>query len=153
MSEFKIDGEAVRELANILDATGLSEIEYVVKDSRIRVVRTITAPSVQTVSMAPAVQAAPAPVAAQQAAAPADPHQHPGALKSPLVGTAYLASEPSAPPYVKVGDKVTAGQTLLIIEAMKVMNPIKAPKAGTVTQFFAKDSTPVEFNEVLLIIE
>lgn len=149
----KIDGKAVRELADILDATGLSEIEYVVKDSRIRVVRTLTAAPVAAVAMHAPAAPATAPVQTPTVTVKTDPHQHPGALKSPMVGTAYLCPEPGSASFVSVGDSVKVGQTLLIIEAMKVMNPIKATTAGTVTQILAKDSTPVEFNEVLMIIE
>jgi acetyl-CoA carboxylase biotin carboxyl carrier protein len=147
----KIDGKAVRELAEILDTTGLSEIEYVVGDSRIRVARNMTVAHVTQSPMPTA--AVSTPQAAAATAVAMDPHTHPGALKSPMVGTAYMSPEPGAAPFVKVGDKVKAGQTLLIIEAMKVMNPIKAAQAGTVVQISAKDGTPVEFNEVLLVIE
>src|SRR5215212_3068662 len=126
MAKFELDTEFVRKLAQILHETNLGEIELGDGDKRIRVARpTMT------------VAAAPAAAAAAAGAAPAggnDLGKHPGAVKSPMVGTAYLAPEPGKPNFVAVGDKVTAGQTLLIIEAMKTFNPIKAPKAGTVMQ-------------------
>jgi acetyl-CoA carboxylase biotin carboxyl carrier protein len=104
--------------------------------------------------MAPAPAAATAPAAAAPAAAPAgDLSKHPGVVKSPMVGTAYLAPEPGKPNFVSVGDKITAGQTLLIIEAMKTFNPIKAPKGGTVTQILIENALPVEFGEPLMIVE
>jgi acetyl-CoA carboxylase biotin carboxyl carrier protein len=102
--------------------------------------------------MATAPAAAAAPVAATDAA-PADLSKHPGVVKSPMVGTAYLAPEPGKPNFVSVGDKVTAGQTLLIIEAMKTFNPIKAPKAGTLLQVLIENARPVEFGEPLMIVE
>ncbi|KAA0581149.1 acetyl-CoA carboxylase biotin carboxyl carrier protein [Azospirillum sp. B21] len=149
MASFDIDGDLVRKLADLLRETGLSEIEFAEGEKRIRVTRPTAA---QTV----AVQAAPvltaAPVAA--AAAPAGkPVSHPGAVTSPMVGTAYLAAEPGGTPFVRPGDVVKAGQTIMIIEAMKVMNPIKAPRGGTVAEVLVSDAQPVEFGEVLLIIE
>ena len=149
MAKFDIDTEFVRKLAQLLQETGLGEIELADGDKRIRVAR----PAV-TVAAAPI--AASAAVAAAVAAAPAadaDLGKHPGAVKSPMVGTAYLAAEPGKPNFVAVGDKVTAGQTLLIIEAMKTFNPIKAPKAGTVTQILIDNARPVEFGEPLMIVE
>lgn len=148
--KFTIDGDAIRQLADILVETDLSEIEYEDDGRRVRVARTVAA----TASVIPAPIAAPAPVA-QVTAAPvvSDPANHAGAVKSPMVGTAYLSPEPGAAPFAKVGDTVTVGQTLLIIEAMKVMNPIKAPHGGVVTQVFARDAGPVEFGEPLMIIE
>lgn len=148
----KIDRDAIRELADILNETGLTEIEVEEKDLKIRVAKGGT-----VIAAAPAVApSAPAPVA-PVAAAPAAPvavdANHPGAVTSPMVGTAYHAPEPGAAPFVTVGQKVKVGDTLMIIEAMKVMNPIKAEKAGTVTSIVAKDATPVEFGDVLLIIE
>ncbi|MBB6254831.1 acetyl-CoA carboxylase biotin carboxyl carrier protein [Nitrospirillum iridis] len=150
MATFELDNEFVRKLAELLGETGLTEIEYAEGEKRIRLSR--AAPAAAMVAAAPvAAPVATAPVAAPVAAVP--PAQHPGAVKSPMVGTAYMAPEPGAPAFVKVGDTVKVGQTLLIIEAMKVMNPIKAAKAGTVTQIQAGDAQPVEYGEVLLIIE
>lgn len=152
MTKFIIDGEAVRKLAEILVETDLSEIEYEDNGSKIRVARNLAA-------VTNYVQ--PGPTVSQNVSVSADVPQstakdnanHPGALKSPMVGTAYLAPEPGANHYAKVGDTVTAGQTLLIIEAMKVMNPIKAPQSGTVTKILVNDTMPVEFGELLMIIE
>ncbi|HEY4251358.1 MAG TPA: acetyl-CoA carboxylase biotin carboxyl carrier protein [Roseomonas sp.] len=149
----QFDPKAIRELANILRETDLSEIELVEKDSRLRVARTVTAPP-QVV-----VQAAAAPVAAPLAATPAAPvaeaeaANHPGAITSPMVGVAYLAPEPGAAPFIQIGAKVAQGQTLLLIEAMKTFNQIRAPRAGTVTRILIETGTPVEFGEALLIIE
>jgi acetyl-CoA carboxylase biotin carboxyl carrier protein len=153
MAKFELDTEFVRKLAQILHETNLGEIELGDGDKRIRVAR----PTV-TVAAAPAAAAAAAPGAAPTAAgaAPAggnDLGKHPGAVKSPMVGTAYLAPEPGKPNFVAVGDKVTAGQTLLIIEAMKTFNPIKAPKAGTIMQILVDNARPVEFGEPLMIVE
>lgn len=149
MATFDIDGDLIRKLADLLRETGLNEIEFAEGEKRIRVNRGVSAPlAVQAAVAAPAPVAAPA-VAASPAAAAA----HPGAVKSPMVGTAYAAPEPGAAPFVRVGDTVKAGQTLLIIEAMKVMNPIKAPKGGTVVEVMVSDSQPVEYGEVLMIIE
>jgi acetyl-CoA carboxylase biotin carboxyl carrier protein len=150
MAKFEMDTEFVRKLAQILHETHLGEIELAEGDKRIRVAR----PTV-TVAAAP-VAAAGAPLAAPSGAiAPAanDLAKHPGAVKSPMVGTAYLAPEPGKPAFVAIGDKVTAGQTLLIIEAMKTFNPIKAPKAGTVVQILVDNAQPVEFGEPLMIVE
>ena len=149
-----IDTRLVRRLAGILNDTGLSEIEVERGDLKIRVSRTLVAAPV-------AVQApAPAPVAAASAPAPAALPEFtgetlpPGELvKSPMVGTVYMSPQPGAPPFVKVGDTVTQGQTLLIIEAMKTMNPIPAPKAGVVRAVMAEDGQPVEFGEPLAVIE
>ena len=153
MSKFELDTEFVRKLAAILEETKLGEIELTDGERRIRVARP-TAPVAQAapVMMAAAPAAASAPVAAA-APAVADLSKHPGVVKSPMVGTAYLAPEPGKPNFVAVGDKVTAGQTLLIIEAMKTFNPIKAPKAGTVTQILIENARPVEFAEPLMIVE
>lgn len=155
MSKFELDTEFVRKLAAILEETKLGEIELADGDRRIRVARP-TASVVQPapVMMAAAPTAVAAPVAAAGAApAAGDLSKHPGAVKSPMVGTAYLAPEPGKPNFVSVGDKVTAGQTLLIIEAMKTFNPIKAPKAGTVVQVLIENARPVEFGEPLMIVE
>lgn len=155
MAKFELDTEFVRKLAAILEETKLGEIELADGDRRIRVAR----PTVNVTHQAPMAAAA-APVApvvaapgAPAAAAAGDLSKHPGVVKSPMVGTAYLAPEPGKPNFVAVGDKVTAGQTLLIIEAMKTMNPIPAPRAGVVAQIIAGDAEPVEFGEVLIILE
>ena len=150
MATFELDSEFVRKLAELLGETGLTEIEYAEGEKRIRLSRAAPA-AMMAAPVAVAAPVAAAPVAAPVAAVP--PAQHPGAVKSPMVGTAYLAPEPGANTFVKVGDAVKVGQTLLIIEAMKVMNPIKATKAGTVTQIQVGDTQPVEYGEVLLIIE
>lgn len=153
MAKFELDTEFVRKLATILEETKLGEIELVDGERRIRVVRpTAAAAQAAPVVMAAAPAAAAAPVAAT-GAAPADLSKHPGVVKSPMVGTAYLAPEPGKPNFVSVGDKVTAGQTLLIIEAMKTFNPIKAPKAGTLLQVLIENARPVEFGEPLMIVE
>jgi acetyl-CoA carboxylase biotin carboxyl carrier protein len=152
MAKFEMDTEFIRTLAKLLEETNLGEIEMADGDRKIRVAR----PSVVT---AAPMQAAPmAAASATPAAAPAAPiagdiSKHPGAVKSPMVGTAYLSPEPGKPVFVHIGDKVTAGQTLLIIEAMKTFNPIKAPKAGTVTQILIDNAHPVEFGEPLMVVE
>lgn len=151
----QFDPKAIRELANILRETDLSEIELVEKDSRLRVARVVTAPPQVVVQAAPAAAAA-APVVSAVAAAPvaeAEAAAHPGAITSPMVGVAYLAPEPGAAPFIQTGAKVAQGQTLLLIEAMKTFNQIKAPRAGTVTRILIETGTPVEFGEALLIIE
>ncbi len=153
MAKFEMDTEFVRKLAEILEETHLGEIELADGERRIRVAR----PTVTVAAAAPVAMAAP--LAAAGAAAPAaaavagDIAKHPGLVKSPMVGTAYLAPEPGKPNFVAIGDKVTAGQTLLIIEAMKTFNPIKAPKAGTVTQVLVENAQPVEFGEPLMVVE
>jgi acetyl-CoA carboxylase biotin carboxyl carrier protein len=148
-----IDPKLVRRLADILTDTGLTEIEVEQGDLRIRVARQITAaaPVAYAPAPAPALAAAPA-----SAAAPAEavaPPQRGEVVKSPMVGTVYLQPQPGSPAFVRVGDKVAAGQTLLIIEAMKTMNPIPAPKAGTVLEILVADGEPVEFGEPLVVIE
>ena len=147
MTKHQVDAELIRKLAQLLDETGLTELEYQVNSLRVRVAKGSAAPAV--VAAAPSA-AAPAPAAAPAAALAAD---HPGAVSSPMVGTAYCAPEPGAAAFVKVGDTVRQGQTLLIIEAMKVMNPLPAPRAGRVTEILVHDSQPVEYGEVLMIIE
>jgi acetyl-CoA carboxylase biotin carboxyl carrier protein len=148
MASFDIDGDLVRKLADLLRETGLSEIEFAEGEKRIRVTRPTATQAVAV--QAPVAAPVPAPVAAAPAAKPAN---HPGAVTSPMVGTAYVAAEPGGTPFVRPGDTVKAGQTVLIIEAMKVMNPIKAPRGGTVTEILVSDSQPVEFGEVLMVIE
>jgi acetyl-CoA carboxylase biotin carboxyl carrier protein len=147
-TKLTVDQDLIRQLAKLLEETGLSEIEIEQDDNRIRVGRG----GGRVVAQAPA--AAPAPAAASSgAAAPSDPTKHPGAVNSPMVGTAYLAPSPGAKPFVDVGHHVKAGDTLLIVEAMKTMNQIPAPRSGKVTQIFVEDGQPVEFGEALMIIE
>lgn len=153
-----IDARLVRKLADILKDTGLSEIEVEHAGLKIRVARELTAAPVNYVQAA-APAYAPAPVAAPAAATPAPaveaaPAAARGdAVKSPMVGTAYLSPQPGADAFIKVGDTVSAGQTLLIVEAMKTMNPIAAPKAGKVVEILVADAQPVEFGEPLVVIE
>jgi len=145
-NKFDLDINAIRELAKILEETGLSEIEYAEGDRKLRCV----AQGKQTVQVAAPVMAAPAAAPVAAAAAPALSGTP---VPSPMVGTVYMSSSPGAAPFVKVGDKVKQGDTLLIIEAMKVMNPIKAPKAGTIAHVLVEDAKPVEFGETLVVIE
>ena len=144
------DAAVIRTLAGLLSETGLTEIEYAVGDTRIRVARE------------PAGTTAPPPVATN-GAAPPQPHvpekpatngaSHPGTVTSPIVGIAYLAPEPGGTPFVRVGDTIAEGQTLLIIEAMKVMNQIRAPRAGRLARIFVEDAAPVEYGAPLMLIE
>lgn len=150
----KVDVKLVRELAEMLDATNLTEIEVEDGDRKIRVARTQPAHAVSYA--APVAASAPA-AAVAPAAAPAESPAHAapdnaGAIKSPMVGTCYLTPEPDAPAFVKVGDSVKAGQTLLIVEAMKVMNPITAPAAGTVKALLVENGQPVEYDQPLIVI-
>jgi acetyl-CoA carboxylase biotin carboxyl carrier protein len=146
------DPKALAELAALLNSTGLSEIELEEGDRKVRLAR-ILAPVTVPVAAAPAVSAAAAPVQAATLAPAADPAKNPGAVKSPMVGVAYLSAEPGAPPYVTVGQKIEAGATLLLIEAMKTFNQIKAPRAGIVKQILVASGSPVEYDEPLLIVE
>lgn len=156
MSKLDVDQGLIRELAGLLEDTGLSEIEIADKEKRLRVVRH-QATTVAAVAPAPAA----APVAAAPAAVTADAKvgeaedfaSHPGAVSSPMVGTAYLGPEPGAPAFVNVGDQVSEGQTVLIIEAMKTFNEIPAPRSGTISRLFVENGTPVEYGAVLLLIE
>jgi len=140
------DEDMIRGLAKLLDETGLTEIEIERDGQRIRIGRTARAVNV-------AAPAAPAVAAAAPAAQATDPSKHPGVVPSPMVGTAYLAPSPGARPFVDVGQAVKAGDTVMIIEAMKTMNQIPAPRGGTVTQILVEDGQPVEFGEALMIIE
>lgn len=140
-----IDSKLVRKLATLLEETGLGELEYATDDWRIRVAR----PAVQ---QATSVLAAPAP-AASIAPSEIEPADLAGAMNSPMVGTAYLSPDPDSPPFVTVGAKVTEGQTIMIIEAMKVMNKIQAPRAGTVTSVLVQNGQPIEFGQPLIVIE
>ena len=156
-SKFSSDDSAlIRELALLLDETSLTEIEIERAGLRVRVARNISIAAAMPASIP---QVAHAPVAAATAAATAaaapvaDFANHPGVVPSPMVGTAYWSPEPGAKPFIEVGSRVTAGQTLLIIEAMKTMNQILSPRAGTVTQILIEDGQPVEFGEPLVIIE
>lgn len=140
----------IRELAGILEETGLTEIEIEKGGARLRVSRQGGA----VAAFAPPAQAAPAPAAPAQPATPSAPaNDHPGAVKSPMVGTAYLSPSPGAAAFAKEGDMVSEGQTVMIVEAMKTMNPITAPRAGKVSKILVSDAQPVEFDEPLLIIE
>ncbi|WP_243450833.1 acetyl-CoA carboxylase biotin carboxyl carrier protein [Sphingosinicella sp. CPCC 101087] len=151
----RVDTGLIRQLADLLAEKDLSEIEVEDGERRVVVKRKLTA-AAPAVAAAP-VAAAAAPAVAAPAAAPADAVQdaasHPGAVKAPMVGTVYLSSEPGGPPFVSPGATVAAGDTLLIVEAMKVMNAIHAPKAGTVKQVLVQDAQPVEFDQPLVIIE
>jgi acetyl-CoA carboxylase biotin carboxyl carrier protein len=144
--DLRIDGELVRALAALLAETGLSEIEYAVGDRRIRVARQ-AAPGVAVIPVEPAARAE----AAAPTAAPAA--EHPGTVKAPMVGTVYLSPQPDAAPFVKLGDAVAEGQVLLIIEAMKVMNQIRAPRAGRLIRILVGDGGPVEYGEPLMVLE
>ena len=133
------DAELIRALAALLTETGLTEIEYAVGDRRVRVARAVAAPA--------PLAGSPAPSAAVGSI------EHPGAVRAPIVGTAYLAAQPGAPPFVRLGDTIVEGQPLLIIEAMKVMNQIRAHRPGQVAQILVADAQPVEFGAVLMLIE
>ncbi|MGH6994120.1 MAG: acetyl-CoA carboxylase biotin carboxyl carrier protein [Stellaceae bacterium] len=143
-SELMVDGDLVRALAALLEETGLSEIEYAQGDRRIRVVRNAPTVPAVTVSMPPPSAPAGTPVAEAEPA---------GAVKAPMVGTAYLAPQPGAARLVNVGDQVREGQPLLVIEAMKVMNQIQAPRGGQVKEIRVADGTPVEFGQILMVLE
>ena len=145
MTKFPIDEEALRTLAGLLEETGLSEIEVAEGERRLRVAR--HGSSVHQVPVA-----APAVLPLQGPAGGGAPAPAEGVVTSPMVGTAYLAPEPGATPFVKIGDRVETGQTLLIIEAMKVMNALPAPHAGTVKEILVEDGQPVEFGEPLMVI-
>ncbi|MFL2946163.1 MAG: acetyl-CoA carboxylase biotin carboxyl carrier protein [Parvibaculales bacterium] len=157
------DSQVIKDLAELLNATGLTEIEIESGGMRIKVARSggqaTTAyvpapPPVETPVAAPAEAQATTGATASSESAPAeDPATHPGAVKSPMVGTAYLSPEPDAAAFIKVGDTVSEGQTLLIVEAMKTMNPITAPRAGKITRIIVQNEQPVEFDQPLVIIE
>lgn len=148
MAKFDVDEALIRKLAELLEQTGLTEIEYENGPQRIRVNKQMLAAAAAAAPAPAAVAtAAPAPVKTAADGPPA------GAVTSPMVGTVYLSAEPGASPYVKVGDRVAKGQTLLIIEAMKVMNPIPAAAGGTVREILIADGRPVEYGEVLMVID
>ncbi len=142
------DSALVRELASLLDETNLTEIEIERAGLRVRVARNVSVAAATPTHYAPS--AAPPPAASADAD---DLAKHPGMVPSPMVGTVYWASEPGARPFIEIGSKVAVGQTLVIIEAMKTMNQIPSPRAGTVTQILVEDGQPVEFDEPLVIIE
>jgi acetyl-CoA carboxylase biotin carboxyl carrier protein len=145
-----LEGKLIRDLAAILEETGLSEIEIEKAGLRVRVARTLNV----VAAAAPMAASMPStPAAARTGGAKADLSSHPGLVTSPMVGTAYVAPSPGAAPFVKVGDMVSEGQTLVIIEAMKTMNQIPAPRSGRVTQIIISDGQPVEFGEPLMVIE
>jgi acetyl-CoA carboxylase biotin carboxyl carrier protein len=150
MTRLPVDTEAIRTLAQILQDTGLTEIEISEKDSRIRVVRAPATVAAVVPAAAPPAIAAPPPAVAPETD---DFTLHAGAVKSPMVGVAFLSPEPSAPPFATIGQSVAAGQTLLLIEAMKTFNQIKAPRSGTLTRVMVQSSEPVEYGQVLMVIE
>jgi acetyl-CoA carboxylase biotin carboxyl carrier protein len=147
-----IDYGMIRELAQLLDETGLTEIEIERDGERVRVARQVQTVAVAAPGRGPSVPSAPD-LSSSGSSAPIDPVKHPGAVTSPMVGTAYVGPEHGARPFVEVGSRVRAGETLLIVEAMKTMNHIPAPRAGTVIQILIEDGQPVEFGEPLMIIE
>src|SRR5215467_10835396 len=146
-SNAMVDEEVVRTLARLLDETRLTEIEIEQRGLRVRIARQVT------VTSTPPLPEATRAIATAMPAGAIDPSQHPGVVASPMVGTAYRAAEPGAKPFCEVGSVVKAGDTLLIVEAMKTLNQIPAPKAGTVVQILFEDAQPVEFGEPLMIIE
>ena len=151
MPKLSVDKKLIRDLAELLAESGLSEISWSEGGVEVRVARNVT------VTMAPPAQPATAPVPVAVAPAPAieapDLTSHPGAVKSPMVGTVYVAAEPGAQPFVKLGDTVREGQTVLIVEAMKTMNPIPAPRAGKIARILVENQQPVEYGQILMLIE
>jgi acetyl-CoA carboxylase biotin carboxyl carrier protein len=150
MPKVKVDKQTIRELAALLDETGLTEIEWGEAGVQIRVVRH-SGPSAMAQPAAPLPLATAVPAVAGDAAL--DTANHPGAVKSPMVGIVYVAPEPGAQPFVKAGDPVKAGQTVLIVEAMKTMNPIIAPRNGVAKLILVENQQPVEYGQVMMIIE
>jgi acetyl-CoA carboxylase biotin carboxyl carrier protein len=142
------DAELIRTLAALLNETGLTEIEYAIGDRRIRIARVPGGPG-----LGPGLATTPAVAALSPLPAPAAPVDHSGAVKAPMVGTAYLAPQPGDPPFVRLGDAVNEGQPLLIIEAMKVMNQIRAHRPGRIAQILIADAQPVEYDAILMVIE
>lgn len=151
MTAGKLDKDSIKELAEILKQTDLSEIEYEANGVKIRVARQIMFSGFATQNVQNLMALGDS--SQSQVVSVTDPSNHPGVIKSPMVGTAYLSPEPGASAFIKVGDSVSVGQNLLIIEAMKVMNPIKASKSGIVKQILVRDAEPIEFDTPLLIIE
>ncbi len=145
-----LDKELIRELAELLKETDLSEVEIEREGLRVRVARNLT---VAAAAAVPSVSAAPAAVATESKATSSDAANHPGAVPSPMVGTTYRAPEPGAPAFIEVGASVSEGQTIMIVEAMKTMNHIPAPRSGKVSAILVEDGQPVEFGEPLVIIE
>lgn len=151
MARYSIDESVIQQAVKLLEEHGLTELEYGTGRWHVRVSRRAGGlPVAATAGLGPASAASTesAEASPQEAAA-----AHPGAVTSPMVGTVYVAPEPGAEPFIKVGDTVSEGQTLLLIEAMKTMNPIRAPRAGRVAQIFAQNASPVEYGEVLIILE
>ena len=148
-----IDQALIRDLANILNETDLTEIEVEQDDLRIRVSRAGTPQYVQAPIAAPVAAVSAAPAAAAAPAAPADARSNKNAVTAPMVGTAYLAPAPGARAFIEVGSTVKEGQTILIIEAMKTMNQIPAPRSGKITEILVSDASPVEYGEPLIVIE
>ena len=146
--KFDVDADAIRELAALMDETGLTEIELENGDRKLRVARGTIAVHAAAPAFGPSGVLAPADAAGDSGDA-----SHPGAVVAPMVGTVFMAPEPGAPAFVKTGDTIAEGDTLLIIEAMKVMNPIRAPHGGTVTRIFVENGGPVEYGQVMLVIE
>lgn len=152
-ADSRIDQQMIRDLADLLNETGLTEIEWSEGPLKVRVTKGGAAPIYAAAPVAAAAAAAAVAATGAPAAAGGDDASHPGAVKSPMVGTVYTAPEPGAATFVKVGDSVNAGQTVLIVEAMKTMNPITAPKGGRVARILIENQQPVEFGQPLLIIE
>jgi acetyl-CoA carboxylase biotin carboxyl carrier protein len=153
MPKVKVDKQTIRELAELLQETGLNEIEWGEAGVNIRVARHSGPAAATSIATAPSPAAIVVASAAAAAEATADVGNHPGAIKSPMVGIVYVAPEPGAQPFVKVGDTVKAGQTVLIVEAMKTMNPIIAPRGGIVTLTLVENQQPVEYGQVMMIVE
>jgi acetyl-CoA carboxylase biotin carboxyl carrier protein len=152
MAKPKVDTALIETLAELLQRTGLTEIELAEGDSRIRVARQ-PQPVVAPVPTSAHASVPASPAASDQAVGQAAVEDHPGAMRAPMVGTVYLTPEPGAPPFIKVGEDVSEGQILLIIEAMKVMNPIRAARNGRIAKLLVANGDPVEYGELLLIIE
>lgn len=150
MASKEFDEDFIRRLADLLDEKQLTEIEVEDDDRRVRIARQPAAAA--AAPAAPAAAPAPAAAAPAEAAKPADA-SHPGAITSPMVGVAYVREEPGAPAYIEVGSTVREGQTLCLIEAMKTFNPVRSPRSGTVTRILVSDQSPVEYGEVLMIVE
>ncbi len=148
-----VDRDLIRELTELLNETGLSEIEIEQNGKRVRVARNLTGAAAPAPPPFAPLAGEPLAQMADAGPVPLDASKHPGVVTSPMVGTAYSAPEPGAKPFIEVGSKVKAGDTILIVEAMKTMNQIPAPHAGTVTQILFEDGQPVEFGEPLVIIE
>jgi acetyl-CoA carboxylase biotin carboxyl carrier protein len=151
-SKGQLDSALVRQLAGILNETGLSEIEYEAEGRRIRVARNVQQAMLASAAPLPVIAAAPAAVPPAAAPPAEDLGKHPGAVKAPMVGVAYLAPEPGAAQFARVGDTVSEGQTLLLIEAMKTFNPVKAPRGGKLTHLLVENGAPVEYDQPLAVI-